>query len=294
MNTKKEIEALRLADGLEGNAKTAWTREEAAAELRRLHAENTTLQQGYDAARLEIEALRSRQPPAGWVMAPVVPTEDMKCAAVKHLHGNGVHYVQMYKAMLAAAPKAEPVMFNGLTEEETMETASCAGLMTQPVGEYPALPEPTFKLWWDSKNARYTVSKPNIGDTDVFAADQMRAYGEACWKAGYKQGAWADAQPAGAQQPGTATWMPLPGTLPEAGKPVLLDIGKKYPIRAMWAAKHTVQAADDDSDWGEYDEATDTYYCPEGWYEWNEHEDVHWRVDKTPVAWCELPSKEQK
>lgn len=84
-------------------------------------------------------------------------------------------------------------------------------------------------------------------------------------------------------------WTKLPGQLPEPGMPVLLDIGKKYPIRAMWAAKHTVQAADDDTDWGEYVEATDTYYCPEGWYEWNEHEDVHWRVTETPRAWAPLP-----
>ena len=47
---------------------------------------------------------------AGWLVVPVEPTEDMKCAAVKHLHGNGVHYVQMYKAMLAAAPKAAPLL----------------------------------------------------------------------------------------------------------------------------------------------------------------------------------------
>ena len=32
----------------------------AEAELRRQHAENTTLQQGYDAARLEIDSLQSR------------------------------------------------------------------------------------------------------------------------------------------------------------------------------------------------------------------------------------------
>ena len=32
----------------------------AEAELRRLHAENTTLQQGYDAARLEIDSLQAR------------------------------------------------------------------------------------------------------------------------------------------------------------------------------------------------------------------------------------------
>ena len=84
-------------------------------------------------------------------------------------------------------------------------------------------------------------------------------------------------------------WIALPGALPEPGVPVLLDIGKKYPIRAMWSAKHTVEAADDDTDWGEYDEATETYYCPEGWYEWNEHEDTNWAVSATPRAWAPLP-----
>lgn len=84
-------------------------------------------------------------------------------------------------------------------------------------------------------------------------------------------------------------WITLPGALPEPGTPVLLDIGKKYPIRAMWAAKYTVQAADDDTDWGEYVEADDMYYAPEGWYEWNECEDNHWRVTETPRAWMPLP-----
>ena len=58
-------------------------------------------------------------------------------------------------------------------------------------------------------------------------------------------------------------WIALPGALPEPGVPVLLDIGKKYPIRAMWAAKHTVQACDDDTDWGEVAElVTESYlFC---------------------------------
>ena len=94
------------------------------------------------------------------------------------------------------------------------------------------------------------------------------------------------AAPKAAQAEG---WTKLPGTLPKPGTPVLLDIGKKYPIRAMWAAKHTVQAADDDTDWGEYVEADDMYYAPEGWYEWNQCEDNHWRVTETPRAWMPLP-----
>lgn len=42
-------EALRLADCLDGNAKTPWTREEAATELRRMHAENASLKEQLDA-----------------------------------------------------------------------------------------------------------------------------------------------------------------------------------------------------------------------------------------------------
>jgi hypothetical protein len=85
-------------------------------------------------------------------------------------------------------------------------------------------------------------------------------------------------------------WIVVADRLPVPGEPVLLDIGKKFPIRAMWAAKHTVESHDEaDPGWCDYDEATDTYYCPEGWYEWNEHEEVHWFVSETPRAWCSLP-----
>ena len=36
------------------------------------------------------------------------------------------------------------------------------------------LPEPAFRLKW--KDGAYYVSKPSIGDTDVFTAEQMREY----------------------------------------------------------------------------------------------------------------------
>ena len=87
-----------------------------------------------------------------------------------------------------------------------------------------------------------------------------------------------------------ASWISVDERLPEPGMPVLLDIGKKFPIRALWAKKHTVRVGTDVDDRGEYDEETDEYYCPEGWYEWNEHEEVHWAVsEETPRAWRELP-----
>jgi predicted Ser/Thr protein kinase len=46
-----EPEALRLAEALEGKATAPWTREEAAAELRRLHAEVERM--SADARRLD-------------------------------------------------------------------------------------------------------------------------------------------------------------------------------------------------------------------------------------------------
>lgn len=90
-------------------------------------------------------------------------------------------------------------------------------------------------------------------------------------------------------------WVPVAEHLPATGTPVLLDIGKRLPIRAMWAAKHTVEAPPEqvDIDWGDYDEATDTYYSPEGWYEWNEYEECHWFVHDVPRAWMALPEQDR-
>ena len=74
--TDKQPEALRLAAWLHAAAQICpqlnedepggyasevdQVMDEAAAELRRLHAENETLRAGYEAARLEIESLKSQ------------------------------------------------------------------------------------------------------------------------------------------------------------------------------------------------------------------------------------------
>ncbi|HVR53745.1 MAG TPA: hypothetical protein VMS38_28730 [Pseudorhodoferax sp.] len=79
--------------------------------------------------------------------------------------------------------------------------------------------------------------------------------------------------------------------LPPSQTPVLLDIGRKHPIRAMWVEAKTLPAGGDDADeFGTYDEADDEWYCPAGWYEWNEHEDRNWSVSATPLRWMELPA----
>lgn len=45
--------------------------------------------------------------------------------------------------------------------------------MTQPAAT-KGLPAPAFRLTW--RDGTYRVSKPNVGDTDCFTADQMHAY----------------------------------------------------------------------------------------------------------------------
>lgn len=116
MTQAQQPDALLIADECEESAK-AWhieveTRMKAAAKLRNLHAENTTLQQGYDAARLEIESLKSRLEPAGeypplpepyHVAYDDIDKEDVKCFAEWQLRA----YVDADRAMRAqAAPAA--------------------------------------------------------------------------------------------------------------------------------------------------------------------------------------------
>lgn len=82
--------------------------------------------------------------------------------------------------------------------------------------------------------------------------------------------------------------------LPKSGRYVLAWLeGAKIPMRAMWAAQHTLPLGDDaDPEWGEYSEEKDEYFCPAGWYEMNQHEEQHWGVSGNVVAWCELPRLE--
>jgi len=89
MTDRIQPEALRLAALYDADAwpgglsLNAWAAA-SAAELRRLHAENAALQQGYDAARLEIDHLRGAtkmvepaQPEAWLVYLPSIDTQHV-------------------------------------------------------------------------------------------------------------------------------------------------------------------------------------------------------------------------
>ena len=90
-------------------------------------------------------------------------------------------------------------------------------------------------------------------------------------------------------------WILCSDQMPEPGRMVLAYYkngnGMDRRIRAMYAASKTLLLSDDaEDDYGEYDEETDTYYCQSGWYEDNEHEECHWRVDEEITHWIPLPN----
>ena len=86
-------------------------------------------------------------------------------------------------------------------------------------------------------------------------------------------------------------WQPI-DTAPSMGKPVLVWDGKKI-LRAALVKKFELSEDDNglfnDGEGSDYNEANDTIYWPEGWYEWNEYEE--WRLQPEPTHWMPLPAQ---
>lgn len=80
-------------------------------------------------------------------------------------------------------------------------------------------------------------------------------------------------------------WVPVAECLPARSRTVLAcylnRAGMLRRIRAHWISAKTVEACTDD-ECSEYDDATDTYWTPEGWYEQIDN----WG-DYSAVAVCE-------
>lgn len=99
--------------------------------------------------------------------------------------------------------------------------------------------------------------------------------------------------------PTVGGWISVNNRLPESGKSVLVSCQirlmsgkhKYYVCEAMYTAPKTVSAGEYDDFDADYDEETDTYYYPEGWWErihnWEEYSNV--AIADFVTHWMPLP-----
>ena len=118
----------------------------------------------------------------------------------------------------------------------------------------------------------------------------------AMYQAGFCYARHAAAELAALSAPAVPQWVPVSERLPDSGLIVLACytnvLGNVRRIRAQWTAEKTSESTGD-YDFGVYDEATDTYYDPPGWYECIDHWDEYSSVFVTGVEithWMPLPA----
>lgn len=81
--------------------------------------------------------------------------------------------------------------------------------------------------------------------------------------------------------------------LPEANKGVLASLNGGV-VRAVYVPPFTNTDLDYEGDDVVYNEENDEYYWPEGWYEWNLYDDMHYRINEPVIAWMPLPESYKK
>lgn len=82
-------------------------------------------------------------------------------------------------------------------------------------------------------------------------------------------------------------WIAVTTEMPKPGRFVLAafrnSLGNARVVRAEYSDGRTLQAND------EADDADEDGYAPAGWYESNEYEECHWRIDDPVEYWMPLP-----
>lgn len=62
----------------------------------------------------------------------------------------------------------------------------------------------------------------------------------------------------------------------------------KYWARAMWVPKFTREDNGGYEGESDYNDKDDNYYWPEGWYEWNHADEVHWIFSDVITHWAKM------
>ena len=92
-------------------------------------------------------------------------------------------------------------------------------------------------------------------------------------------------------------WIPISDGPPENIRPVLVRArnkrGECFVLRASYAHKRELEIDSDDyaDGFADHDEDNGIDYCPEGWYEWNYTDEVHYCLGHLEIThWRELPA----
>ena len=92
-------------------------------------------------------------------------------------------------------------------------------------------------------------------------------------------------------------WIPISDGLPENIRPVLVRArdkrGECFVLRAAYAHKRELEIDSDDyaDGFADHDEDNDIDYCPDGWYESNYTDEVHYYLGHLEIThWRELPA----
>ena len=60
-------------------------------------------------------------------------------------------------------------------------------------------------------------------------------------------------------------------------------------LRACYAPKFAVLGSGEEEMHMDYSEDLDEFFLPEGWYEWNDFDECHWKVSDPVTHWLAMP-----
>lgn len=90
-------------------------------------------------------------------------------------------------------------------------------------------------------------------------------------------------------------WVKVSDRTPEPGKPVIAayinEYGRSRWARAVWIPSGWAISPDFGEYEGDdivYNEQSDTYFWPMGWYEWDHNTDMHYRIGESILYWAKV------